>query len=129
MWATGARLRSDCGQELDVWGGDFYTDQFYAALEQLGPQLSKLNLVHVEELDFRAVKILSLTCTNINTLGLYNCGFREPTPADDEVRILSHSELCVRKGRKRTVLQFKIHRPFSIGQSSHGYYYREKLFL
>ena len=89
MWSTGARLRSDCGQELDVWGGDFYTDQFYAALEHLGPQLSKLNLVHVEELDFRAVKILSLTCTNINTLGLYNCGFREPTPAEDEVRILS----------------------------------------
>ena len=72
-------------------------------MEQLGPQLSKLNLVHVEELDFRAVKILSLTCTNINTLGLYNCGFREPTPADDEVRILSHSNLRVRKGRKRPV--------------------------
>ena len=88
-WLGGpTTLRSDCGQELDVWGGDFYTDQFYAALEQLGPQLAKLNLVHVEELDFRAVKILSLTCTNINTLGLYNCGFREPTPADDEVGYL-----------------------------------------
>ena len=81
-------LWTKCRQELDVWGGDFYTDQFYAALEHLGPQLSKLNLVHVEELDFRAVKILSLTCTNISTLGLYNCGFREPTAADDEVWLL-----------------------------------------
>ena len=74
-------------QELDVWGGDFYSDEFYAALEQLGPQLRKLNLVHVEELDWRAVRILSLSCTNITTLGLYNCGFREPTIShDDEVK-------------------------------------------
>ena len=40
-------------QELDVWGGDFYTDEFYAAAQQLGPGLTKLNLVHVEELDTR----------------------------------------------------------------------------
>ena len=36
-----------------MWGGDFYTDEFYAAAQQLGPGLTKLNLVHVEELDTR----------------------------------------------------------------------------
>ena len=105
-------------QELDVWGGDFYTDEFYAAAQQLGPGLTKLNLVHVEELDTRysgystvqfssvqnkaqysteqsivqygavqystvqldtrALALLADSCTNLTTLGFYNCGFREP---------------------------------------------------
>ena len=64
-------------QELDVWGGDFYSDEFYAAIEQLGPKLTKLNLVHIEELDFRAISLLSQCCSNLSVLGFYNCGFRE----------------------------------------------------
>ena len=62
---------------MDVWGGDFYSDEFYAAIEQLGPKLTKLNLVHIEELDFRAISLLSQCCFNLNILGFYNCGFRE----------------------------------------------------
>ena len=77
-------LWTKCRQELDVWGGDFYTDEFYAAVEVLGPQLSKLTLVHVEEIDLRAVRILSLGCTNIRTIGFYNCGFREPIGSEDQ---------------------------------------------
>ena len=88
-----------------MWGGDFYTDEFYAAAQQLGPGLTKLNLVHVEELDTRystvqyiiqystvqytvqystvqldtrALALLADSCTNLTTLGFYNCGFREP---------------------------------------------------
>ena len=80
-------LRTKCTQELDVWGGDFYSDEFYAALEVLGPQLSKLNLVHVEEIDLRAVKIMSLACTNLNTVGFYNCGFREPAGRETEQEV------------------------------------------
>ena len=71
-------------KELDVWGGEFYTDEFYAAVEQLGPKLTKLNLVHIEELDARAILLLSQSCSNLNILGFYNCGFREPTVRDDE---------------------------------------------
>ena len=60
-----------------MWGGDFYSDEFYAAIEQLGPKLTKLNLVHIEELDFRAISLLSQYCFNLSILGFYNCGFRE----------------------------------------------------
>jgi len=71
-------------QELDVWGGDFYSDDFYFALEQIGPQLTKLNLVHIEELDKRAIMLLSQSCFNLKKLGFYNCGFREPNRVQDE---------------------------------------------
>ena len=73
-----------CCQELDVWGGDFYSDEFYAAIEQLGPKLTKLNLVHIEELDFRAISLLSKCCTNLKTLGLANCGFRDTGARETE---------------------------------------------
>ena len=69
---------------MDVWGGDFFTDEFYAAIEQIGPKLTKLNLVHIEELDYNAILILSTSCCNLTTLGFFNCGFREPSPGDDQ---------------------------------------------
>lgn len=53
-----------CLQELDVWGGDFYSD--------------------VEELDKRAIMMLSRSCCNLKMLGFYNCGFREPNRVQDE---------------------------------------------
>ena len=39
--------------------------------------MTKLNLVHIEELDFRAISLLSQCCANLRTLGFYNCGFEE----------------------------------------------------
>ena len=53
-------------------------------MEQLGPQLTKLNLVHIEELDKRAVMMLSQSCSNLKILGFYNCGFREPNRVQEE---------------------------------------------
>ena len=73
-----------CLQELDVWGGDFYSDDFYFALEQIGPQLTKLNLVHIEELDKRAIVMISQSCCNLKKIGFYNCGFREPNRVQEE---------------------------------------------
>ena len=32
-------------QELDLWGGDFYADGLFPIFTQMGPQLTKLNLV------------------------------------------------------------------------------------
>ena len=32
-------------QELDLWGGDFYADGLFPIFTQIGPQLTKLNLV------------------------------------------------------------------------------------
>ena len=67
-----------------MWGGDFYSDEFYAAIEQLGPKLTKLNLVHIEELDLRAISLLSQCCANLNTLSFNNCGFRESVVREAE---------------------------------------------
>ena len=32
-------------KELDLWGGDFYADGLFPIFTQIGPQLTKLNLV------------------------------------------------------------------------------------
>ena len=69
---------------MDLWGGDFFADELYVAIEQIGPQLTKLNLVHIEELDYNAILILSKLCANLKFLGFANCGFREPSARDDE---------------------------------------------
>ena len=45
---------------------------------------NKLNLVHIEELDKRAIMMLSRSCCNLKMLGFYNCGFREPNRVQDE---------------------------------------------
>ena len=70
-------------QELDLWGGDFYADTIFPIFTQMGPQLTKLNLVsssyqipnmlnfmelfqvHVEELDNQALIILSQNTPNL----------------------------------------------------------------
>ena len=70
--------------QLDIWGGDFFSDELYAALEQLGPRLTTLNLVHIEELDKRAISLLSQFCSNLKTLGFYNCGFQENGVRQDD---------------------------------------------
>ena len=54
----------------------------------MGPKLTKLNLVHIEELDARAILLLSQSCSNLNILGFYNCGFREPTVRDDDAFLM-----------------------------------------
>ena len=69
-------------KELDLWGGDFYADGLFPIFTQMGPQLTKLNLVklvlninlvdfmelfqvHVEELDNQALIILSQNTPNL----------------------------------------------------------------
>jgi len=71
-------LAFTCLQELDLWGGDFYADTLFPIFTQMGPQLTKLNLVHVEELDNQALIILSQNTPNLRSLSFSSCGFVEP---------------------------------------------------
>jgi len=71
-------LAFGCLQELDLWGGDFYADGLFPIFTQMGPQLTKLNLVHVEELDNQALIILSQNTPNLRSLSFSSCGFVEP---------------------------------------------------
>ena len=64
-------------EDLDLWGGAFYTDGLCDLLEQIGHQLKKLNLVHIEELDWNAIAIITVTCPNLVMLGLQNCEFMD----------------------------------------------------
>ena len=66
-------------EDLDLWGGAFYTDGLCNLLEQIGHQIKKLNLVHIEELDWNAVAIITVTCPNLVMLGLQNCEFKDET--------------------------------------------------
>lgn len=70
-------------EDLDLWGGAFYTDGLCDLLETIGHRLKKLDLVHVEELDTQALAIITLTCPNLIKLGLHNCDFEEATAAQN----------------------------------------------
>ena len=60
-------------EDLDLWGGAFYSDGLGDLLEQIGPTLKKLSLVHVEEMDMKSIAIISVTCPNLIKLNLVNC--------------------------------------------------------
>ena len=63
--------------ELHLWGGEFYLDKINLVLTHIGIQLSVLYLIHTEELDDRAIIIISRHCPHLTTLGFYNCEFKE----------------------------------------------------
>ncbi len=69
-------------QKLDLWGGAFYEDGLCELLEHVGHQLVKLSLVHIEELDEKALAILTVTCPNLKSLGLHNCDLIDINPQD-----------------------------------------------
>ena len=71
-------------EDLDLWGGAFYTDGLCDLLDQIGHRLKKLSLVHVEEMDAKALAILTVTCPNLVKLGLHNCDFEEMTASENQ---------------------------------------------
>ena len=73
-------------EDLDLWGGAFYTDGLCDLLEQIGHQLKKLSLVHVEEIDWRAIAIITIACPNLIKLGLQNCEFMDEDDGQGEER-------------------------------------------
>jgi len=64
-------------QCLELWGGDFYVDNFPHMLECLGPGLIKLDLHHVDSIDYKAVSLMSFYCLNLQHLSFGGCGFIE----------------------------------------------------
>ena len=73
-------------EDLDLWGGAFYTDGLCDLLEQIGHQLKKLSLVHVEEIDWRAIAIITIACPNLIKLGVQNCEFMDEDDGQGEER-------------------------------------------
>jgi len=72
-------------EDLDLWGGSFYTDGLCDLLQEIGHRLKKLSLVHVEEVDSRAISIITVTCPNLIKLGLHNCDFDESDTTAEEM--------------------------------------------
>ena len=70
-------------KDLDLWGGKFYTDGLIDFLHTCGHRLERLSLVHIEEMDKRAIAVITATCTKLEKLGLHNSEFIEIT---DQVR-------------------------------------------
>ena len=65
--------------DLDLWGGQFYSDCISEFLQIQGHQMEVLSLVHVEEIDKRAIALITATCTKLKKLGFHNCEFVEDT--------------------------------------------------
>ena len=63
-------------QELDLWGGDFYADGLFPIFTQIGPQLTKLNLVRA----FNNMNAITIT-TSCMTVHPGACGrVGQPSP-------------------------------------------------
>jgi hypothetical protein len=72
--------------ELHLWGGQFYADNIQAAVAAIGGRLRTLFLIHTEQLDPPALRLISRLCPRLRTLGFYNCEFvtRQPVAVEDE---------------------------------------------
>ena len=64
-------------QDLELWGGAFYTDGLCELIQVIGSRLTHLTLIHVEELDLRALAIVTNCCCNLKLFGLQSCEFIE----------------------------------------------------
>ena len=64
-------------EDLDLWGGAFYEDGLCDLLELIGHRMKRLSLVHVEEVDERAIALVTVFCPNLVKLGFHNCEFKE----------------------------------------------------
>jgi len=64
-------------RRLELWGGDFYVDNFACLLFDIGPNLVKLDVHHLESIDIRALSVLNLNCPRLQTLKFSGCTFLE----------------------------------------------------
>ena len=60
---------------LELWGGDFYLDNFHGVLSSLGPRLTRLDLHHVENINLTSISTLSRTCPLLTVLKFSGCTF------------------------------------------------------
>jgi hypothetical protein len=68
--------------DLEIWGGSFYVDEFCELLEIVGNGLRRLSLVHVEDLNKKAVSVITLWCPNLKSLELHSCEFLDERAED-----------------------------------------------
>jgi hypothetical protein len=50
----------------------------------IGSRLTHLSLVHIEEVDIRAIAIITNCCPNLVSFGLHNCEFVQPRDVSDD---------------------------------------------
>lgn len=64
-------------QDLELYGGGFFTDKINSLLELRGKRLKKLSLISVKQIDYRAISVISVTCPALTGLAMHNCQFVE----------------------------------------------------
>eukprot|EP00092_Neocalanus_flemingeri_P012383 GFUD01013351.1.p1 GENE.GFUD01013351.1~~GFUD01013351.1.p1 ORF type:complete len:606 (+),score=129.36 GFUD01013351.1:29-1846(+) len=65
-------------KKLEFFGGDFFVDNIGHMLDNIGHGLVKLDLHHVDNIDLRAISVLSTTCQKLKYLGFSGCIFYHP---------------------------------------------------
>ena len=71
-------------KNIELWGGDFYLDNFSSMLEYSGQGLTILDLHHVDNIDFRAISLLSFYSQNLKYLRFGGCGLVEHSNNNEE---------------------------------------------
>ena len=90
-------------RDLDLWGGKFYTDRIFDFLQSCGHQLEKLSLVHVEEVDKRAVATITSTCTKLEGLGFHNTEFIDDIASSEEDEAFRDADRIKRQESEREI--------------------------
>lgn len=71
-------------EDLELWGGAFYSDGLCDLLEAIGTRLKRLSMVHVEEVDEKALAFMTITCPNLESLGFHNVEFIDRFSEEDQ---------------------------------------------
>jgi len=70
--------------QLELWGGDFYVDNFMVLLSDIGHNLIKLDLHHLDNLDLRAICAININCPRLKILKFSGCNFVDRLETLDE---------------------------------------------
>jgi len=81
--------------ELDIFGGDFYVDKLLDFLEMIGTRLTSLGFFYVDQLDIKALAMISIYCHNLRSLAINYCGFKKTI---QELAVLDNEEEVPRPG-------------------------------
>ena len=93
----------NCLKDLDLWGGKFYTDGLIDFLQTCGHQLENLSLVHAEEIDKRAIAIITATCTNLEKLELHDPEFVDDNGPHEDDAAFRDADRILRMENEREI--------------------------
>ena len=114
-------------KHLHICAGDFYSDNLLELLEGMGEQLKDLDLYAVDEIDMKAIAMISIYCKNLVSLSFSQCGFKRTvdeiySEGDDHEMFRREQEMRHKQPVEELVQYFRKLENFKLASQCHGDY-------